>query len=106
MAPDSEPQTLRVEVAYATAERQAIVWVEVPPGCTVGEAIERSAIREQFPEMVVQPDRVGIFSRKVALDHVVRSGDRVEIYRPLIADPKESRRKRADLSGKKQTGGD
>ena len=101
MATDSEPAKLQVEVAYATPERQAIVRVEVPPGCTVGEAIERSAIREQFPDMVVQSDRVGIFSRKVALDHVLRSGDRVEIYRPLIADPKESRRKRAGLPGKK-----
>jgi putative ubiquitin-RnfH superfamily antitoxin RatB of RatAB toxin-antitoxin module len=95
MAIDSDLPKQSVEVAYATPERQLIVQVEVPSGCTVAEAIERSAIVEQFPELVIAPDRVGIFSRKVALDHVVQSGDRVEIYRPLIADPKETRRKRA-----------
>ena len=101
MAIDSDHATLSIEVAYATPERQLIVQVEVPSGCTVAEAIERSAIREQFPEMVVAPERVGIFSRKVELDHVVRSGDRVEIYRTLIADPKETRRKRAARPGAK-----
>ena len=101
MATESEPRKLQVEVAYASPERQVIVRIDVPRGCTVGEAIERSALREQFPDMVVDPDRVGIFSRKVELDHVLRLGDRVEIYRPLIADPKESRRKRAGLPGKK-----
>ena len=100
MATEAEPRKVPVEVAYATPERQLIVRIEVPRGSTVAEAIEQSAIREQFPGLVVAPDRVGIFSRKVALDHVLRSGDRVEIYRPLIADPKESRRKRASRPGK------
>jgi len=95
MAADGNPRTVAVEVAYATPQRQAIVRLEVPVGCTVAAAIERSRIREQFPGLSVDADAVGIFSRKVPLDHVVRDGDRVEIYRPLIADPKESRRKRA-----------
>jgi putative ubiquitin-RnfH superfamily antitoxin RatB of RatAB toxin-antitoxin module len=101
MAIDSDLPKQSVEVAYATPERQLIVQVDVPPGCTVAEAIERSAIGEQFPGLVVAPDRVGIFSRKVALDHVVKAGDRIEIYRPLIADPKETRRKRAAQPGEK-----
>ena len=95
MAADAEAPVLSVEVAYATPEKQAIVRLEVPAGCTVGEAIERSHIREQFPGMRVDAGAVGIFSRKVSLEEELREGDRVEIYRPLIADPKESRRKRA-----------
>ena len=87
-----------VEVAYATPEKQAIVRVDVPAGCTVGEAIARSNIRSQFPEMEIDPAAVGIFSRKVSMSQVLREGDRVEIYRPLLADPRETRRKRAATS--------
>ena len=95
---------IRIEVAYAIPERQVLLAVDVPAGCTVAEAIELSGIRQEFPEMLVDPDAVGIFSKKVALDHRLDEGDRVEIYRPLIADPKESRRKRAaagKVAGKK-----
>jgi putative ubiquitin-RnfH superfamily antitoxin RatB of RatAB toxin-antitoxin module len=95
MAADGGSSRLWIEVAYATPRKQAIVRLQVPEGCTVAQAIERSAIREQFPQMTVAADAVGIFSRKVSLDQELREGDRVEIYRPLIADPKESRRKRA-----------
>ncbi len=84
-----------VEVAYATPARQAVLQIKVPSGCTVAEAIERSSIRGQFPDIRIDPDAVGIFSRKVPLDHVLQAGDRVEIYRPLLADPKETRRRRA-----------
>ena len=62
---------------------------------TVGEAIERSGLAAEFPDLVVDPRAVGIFGRKVPLDHVLQPGDRVEIYRPLIADPREARRQRA-----------
>jgi len=98
MAVDAGTRTLWVEVAYATPLKQAIVRLEVPTGCTVAQAIERSGIRAQFPAMEVDGDAVGIFSRKVTLEQELREGDRVEIYRPLIADPKESRRKRARQS--------
>ena len=84
-----------VEVAYATPQRQLLLTVSVQPGCTVEQAIELSGIREEFPGMAIDPGAVGIFSRKVSLSHVLRAGDRVEIYRPLIADPKEVRRQRA-----------
>jgi putative ubiquitin-RnfH superfamily antitoxin RatB of RatAB toxin-antitoxin module len=86
---------IRVEVVYATRERQLLVALDVEPGCTVGEAIERSGLADRFPGMEVDPKAVGIFSRKVPLDHPLAAGDRVEIYRPLIADPKEARRQRA-----------
>ena len=95
MAVDESRSGIAVEVAYATPEKQKIVKLTVAMGCTVAEAIERSRIRDEFPGLEVSPDAVGIFSRKVKLDHRLREGDRVEIYRPLIADPKESRRRRA-----------
>jgi putative ubiquitin-RnfH superfamily antitoxin RatB of RatAB toxin-antitoxin module len=95
MAVDANAPSLSVEVAYATPHKQVIIRLEVPVGCTVAQAIERSRIREQFPDMEVNAEALGIFSRKVTPEHELQAGDRVEIYRPLVADPKESRRKRA-----------
>lgn len=95
MATEHSGNRVRVEVAYATPERQVLLKVAVPEGCTLGEAIERSGILDEVPGIEVDPGRVGIFGRKMALDTALREGDRVEIYRPLIADPKESRRRRA-----------
>jgi putative ubiquitin-RnfH superfamily antitoxin RatB of RatAB toxin-antitoxin module len=87
---------LTIEVAYATPQKQKIIVISAPAGTTLSEAIDRSAIQAEFPDMVVDPDRVGVFGRKATMDQVLRDGDRVEIYRPLIADPKEARRKRAE----------
>ncbi|HLF30566.1 MAG TPA: RnfH family protein [Xanthomonadales bacterium] len=84
---------LPVEVAYATPHRQLIVNLQVPAGTTVEQAIEASALRVQFPAIGARPS-VGIFSRKVTLDTPLEAGDRVEIYRPLAADPKEARRQK------------
>ena len=94
----TEPEAgagLRIEVVHATPQRQVLLTVAVPEGCTVAQAIERSGIRAHFPDLAVDADAVGIFGRKVPPDHVLQEGDRVEIYRPLQADPKESRRQRA-----------
>jgi putative ubiquitin-RnfH superfamily antitoxin RatB of RatAB toxin-antitoxin module len=87
--------TIRVEVAYALPERQALVALDVPAGTTVTEAIELSGIKRDFPDLMIDPRGLGIFSVKAGPDDVLKAGDRVEIYRPLIADPKEARRKRA-----------
>ena len=84
-----------VEVAYALPDRQLIVCLEVPAGTRIGEAIRRSEICDQFPGLRVQDDMVGVFGKRRPLDYQLRPGDRVEIYRPLIADPKEVRRERA-----------
>jgi len=84
-----------VEVAYARPERQMILRVPAEAGMTVGEAIERSGIREHFPEIDLAVNKVGLFGKASTLDAEVRPGDRVEIYRPLIADPKEARKQRA-----------
>jgi hypothetical protein len=95
MNSETTHSVIHIEVAYATPDKQVLLDLSVPAGTTVAEGIEQSAIRDEFPELNMDIKAVGIFSRKVPLDHVLREGDRIEIYRPLIADPKEVRRKRA-----------
>ena len=89
-----------VEVAYARPDAQVILSCQVPTGATVQQAIERSGVLDKFPEIDLQVNKVGVFGRLVKLDTELRARDRVEIYRPLIADPKESRRKRAEKKAK------
>ena len=87
--------TIRVEVAYALPEKQVLKALDVPEGTSVIEAIELSKIMLEFPGKDLDSGRLGIFSMKAKPADILREGDRVEIYRPLIADPKEARRKRA-----------
>ncbi len=82
-------------MVYAKADEQALLTLEAEAGLTLREAIDRSGIREQFPEIDLAVNKVGIFGRITTLDQVLEEGDRVEIYRPLIADPKEARKRRA-----------
>jgi putative ubiquitin-RnfH superfamily antitoxin RatB of RatAB toxin-antitoxin module len=84
-----------VEVVYALPDRQVVVSVDVEPGTTVREVIERSGILRDCPEIDLQRLRVGTFGRLRALEEAVAPGERIEIYRPLPADPKEMRRRRA-----------
>ncbi len=88
-------QTIPVEVAYARPDRQLILAVDVPAAATVEEAIRASGILEEFPEIDLSTSKVGIFSKITRLDAQLRPRDRIEIYRPLIADPKAARRRRA-----------
>ncbi|WP_226801579.1 RnfH family protein [Alkalilimnicola sp. S0819] len=85
-----------VEVAYAAPDEQVIIALEVEEGTTVEQAIERSRVRERFPEIDLKKNKVGIFGKLGKLGEPLRARDRVEIYRPLIADPKEMRRQRAE----------
>lgn len=87
---------IQVEVAYATPERQQIIPLRVPEGTTVAECIEQSNIKRYFAEIDLETQKVGIWSKAAKLDQTPRDGDRIEIYRPLIADPKAVRRKRAE----------
>ena len=89
--------TIQVEVAYALPDEQKIIVVQVEPGSTVYEAAEQSGICEHFPELDLSQSKMGIFGQTVPRpqEHVLKPGDRVEIYRPLIIDPKESRKERA-----------
>lgn len=89
-----EPE-IRVEVVYALPDRQRLVELEVPRGCTAREAVERSGLQHEFQEIDPEDNALGIFGRRCAPDHRLRDGDRVEIYRPLKADPKEVRRQLA-----------
>ena len=95
-------ETMTVEVAYAKPEEQVIIPIEVKPGTTVREAIMLSGILEHFPEIDLDQNKVGIFGKLTPDDTQLRERDRVEIYRPLIADPKESRRKRAAKKDEQQ----
>lgn len=87
---------INVEVAYALPTKQTIIDIAIKPGTTVEEAIEASNIKEQFPEIDLSATKVGIWSRVVKLRDTLIDGDRIEIYRPLIADPKEIRKRRAE----------
>ncbi len=99
------PELIPVEVAYALPEHQTIIGLNVPQGTTVREAVERSGILEQFPEIDPDKNKMGIFGKLAKADASLRAKDRVEIYRPLIADPKEVRKRRAAEGKKMKKGG-
>jgi putative ubiquitin-RnfH superfamily antitoxin RatB of RatAB toxin-antitoxin module len=98
---DIEPIT--VEVAFALPDKQKIIEVLVEPGTSAYDAVVKSRIVEEFPEIDLEQAKMGIFGQTLGTkglagpkEQVLHEGDRVEIYRPLIADPKEVRRKRAE----------
>ena len=92
---------MRVWVVYALADRQAIQELELPESATVAEAVARSGLLQRFPEIGNRPLACAIFGRAVADSQVLRAGDRVEILRPLLVDPKESRRRAAARGSRK-----
>ena len=98
---------IQVEVVYALPAVQPLMRVALVAGATVGDADRASGLLEAYPDIDLSNNKVGIVSKLVKLDEKVRDRDRVEIYRPLLADPKEVRRKRAE-EGKvtKKGGGD
>ena len=98
-------ETMVVEVAYALPHKQAIIEVEVPAGTTAVEAARQSGIAEKFEDIDLDNAKLGVFGNLVAPTQVLRAGDRVEIYRPLIADPKEVRKARAARIRSKREGG-
>lgn len=99
-------KTINVEVAYAESDKQLILPVNIDVGTTVGGAIVQSGIMMKFPELDVENSKVGIFGKATKMTAVLQDTDRVEIYRPLIADPKEVRRKRAAEGKATKKGGD
>ena len=84
-----------IEVAYARPDEQVILPLRVPAGTAIEDAIRRSGILDRFPEIDLAANKVGVFGKVGRLDQGLAEGDRVEIYRPLIADPKEARKQRA-----------
>lgn len=87
---------MRVDVAYApSADEQCVETLELPAGATVREAIDASGLLRRYPEIDLARNAVGVFGERVPLARVLEDGERVEIYRALIADPKEARRRKA-----------
>lgn len=89
---------LPVEVVYAQAAAQVVLALEVEPGTTLRQAVERSGLLEQCPEIDLGVNGIGVFGRRRGPDEAVAAGDRIEIYRPLPEDPKDIRRRRAKSS--------
>ncbi|MBL8397060.1 MAG: RnfH family protein [Candidatus Accumulibacter sp.] len=88
-------ESLHIEVVYALPDKQPIVTLKLPAGATVRQAIEASGLLQKHPEIDLTRNKTGIFAKLAKLDSPLRDHDRVEIYRPLIADPKEVRKQRA-----------
>lgn len=95
----------QVEVAYARPDVQVILPVEVDEGATLRQAIERSGLLNRFPEVDLTVNKVGVFGKLAKLDDTLRPRDRVEVYRALIADPKEVRKQRAAEGKRMKKGG-
>lgn len=100
-------EKIQVEVVYALPNEQQLLKLKVPAGTTVSDAVRLSGLAEKYAEIDLEKGKFGIFGKLSKPDTVLREKDRVEIYRPLIADPKEVRRRRAE-EGKvmKKGGGD
>jgi len=98
---------INIEVVYALPGEQTLLEQQVASGTTVAEAIDACGILNKFPDIDLSKNKLGIFGKLTKADAVLRDKDRIEIYRPLIADPKEVRRRRAE-EGKamKKGGGD
>ncbi len=89
-------ELINVEVAYATPEKQSLIELTVPVGSTVEQAILASGVLDIHPEIELKKAKVGVWNRVVKPTVEVKNGDRIEVYRPLIADPKEVRKRRAE----------
>lgn len=98
IAPEARPTSAvrgTVEVAYAEPDRQRVVVLELPPeGLTAGQAVERSGLLREFPAIATRPLVLGIFGQVCEAGRSLRDGDRVEVYRPLLHDPRVQRRER------------
>ncbi len=95
-----------IEVAYATPEKQIILECRIEPGTAARDVVGLSAIDQHFPEIDPENCDMGVFGKAIAANYELQDGDRIEIYRPLIADPKEIRRQRAAQGLQMKKGGD
>ena len=91
----TNPPMITVSVVYALPDEQRIFSVHIAQGATARQAIEASGVLDYYPQIDMQQVKIGVFSEVVSLEYVVAAGERIEIYRPLIADPKELRKQRA-----------
>lgn len=98
----TQRREIEVEVVYALPDLQRVVRLSLPEGSTVAQAIEVSGLLEDLPALDPVNAAIGIFGRLVPLSRQLSGGDRVEIYRPLMTDPKQTRRERAKQASKKR----
>lgn len=98
-------ESIYIEIAYAKPDNQVILECYVEPGTSPRDAVINSSIDEYFPEIDKENCDIGIFGKVIRKDHSLENGDRIEIYRPLIADPKEVRKQRAQQGLKMKRGG-
>ena len=97
---------IEIEVVYALPHHQDVIMVKVPEGSTVHEAVEASGLLLKYPEIELgERNKLGIYNKPARSDTVLREHDRVEIYRPLIADPKAVRKQRAEEGKVMKRGG-
>jgi len=102
----TEKTMINIEVAYALDNKQALLQLQVAEGTTAVEAAQQSGLTDKFEGIDLENAKLGIFSKVVSPTQVLREGDRVEIYRPLIADPKEVRKARAARAKERRAKGD
>jgi uncharacterized protein len=98
-------EMINIELVYALPQEQNLMRLQVPQGTTVAEAITESGLLEKYPDIDLAKNKLGIFGKLTKQDVKLREKDRVEIYRPLIADPKEVRRQRAEEGKAMKKGG-
>lgn len=103
--PNTSPTLIPIEVIYALPKEQVLLSTKVPEGSTIADGIKASKVLERYPELQLDNLKVGIFSKLATLDTELRAKDRIEIYRPLIADPKEVRKQRAAEGKRMKKGG-
>ena len=84
---------MKIKIVYALPARQTVLEVEVADGATVKDALDKSGILRQFPDINLETQKVGIFGKATTLDAIVEEGARIEIYRPITADPKTVKRR-------------
>lgn len=96
---------LNIDVVYAKPERQELVQIKLAPGSTLKQAVEASGLLQRYPELDADKLKLGVYGKISKPDAVLRDRDRVEVYRPLIADPKEVRKKRAEEGKAMKKGG-
>ena len=92
---ETTPEYIAVQVCYAGLEATSLLLLTVPAEANVKEVLERSGIAARHPEIDINVCKLGVFGKLKTLESPLHDGDRVEIYRPLIADPMEARRRRA-----------
>jgi putative ubiquitin-RnfH superfamily antitoxin RatB of RatAB toxin-antitoxin module len=99
-------EQIQVELIYALPDKQRLLSFSVEEGVTVKGAVEQSGVLEQYPELDIETMKVGLFGKLTKMTQIMRERDRVEIYRPLIADPKEVRKRKAAEGKKFKKGGE